>query len=172
MFITRNRRTLRRSGAAALAASAALVLGGCGDTAGPETGTDVKDIQEEGGAVGDDGGAGGGADGDDGGVFEDPQSFAGQEVTVSAEVSEIVGPNAFTIGADNAEPLLVVHDGSSAPTVDTPIQVTGTVMKSFALPDEEEFFDADFDDPLFVDYDGEPYVRAGAIDTTPPFEGE
>lgn len=153
MFITRNR-TLRRGGAAAVVASATLVLGGCGDTAGPETGTDVEDIQEEGAA------------GVDAEIFGDPQSFAGQQVTVSAEISEIIGPNAFTIADENAEPLLVVYDGRPSVNMDTPVQVTGTVIKTFALPEAEGFAGADFEDEPFVGYNGEPYIQASSLDTT------
>jgi hypothetical protein len=69
----------------------------------------------------------------------------GQEVTVSAEVSEIIGPNGFTIADEKAEELLVVHDGSARITVDTPIQVTGTVIKTFAIPGAEEFTGGDLE---------------------------
>jgi hypothetical protein len=159
MFIARSWRVLCRNGVAALVASAALVLGGCGGTAGPEQGTDVGDIQNDPAA----------------GVFEDfseVQQFVGQEVTVSAEVTEIIGPNGFTIAAENAEPLLVVYDGSAQITVDTPIQVTGTVFKTFILREAEEFAGADFDDTEFAEFDAEPYIQAAAIETDPEFGNE
>jgi hypothetical protein len=163
-MFTRNRRTLRRNGAAALAASAALVLGGCGGTAGPEQGTDVGDIQN------DQAGGGGVVNGDGGGLFEDfseVQSFVGQRVTVSAEVDEVIGPNAFTMADDSGEQLLVVYQGA-APNlaVNTPVQVTGTVKKAFDLPTAEEFAGADFNDVAFEDFNGEPYIQASNIDTT------
>ena len=153
MFITRNRRTLCRNGAAAVAASAALVLGGCGGTAGPETGTDVEDVQEEPAA----------------GVFEDfseAQNFAGQQVTVSAEVDEIIGPNAFTIADDAGEQLLVVSGGTRQLNRDTPVQVTGTVRRAFNLAEAEQFASGDFNDAAYTDFSGEPYIQASNIDTT------
>lgn len=160
MFITRHRRTLYRSAAAATMASAVLVLGGCGGTAGPETGVDVEDVQDE-------------PFEEDSFFFEgEIDSFVGQEVTLSAEVSEIIGPNGFTIAAENAEELLVVHDGNAQITVDTPVQVTGTVFKTFILREAEEFADADFADGAFIDFDGEPYIQATAIDTDPEFGNE
>jgi hypothetical protein len=165
MFITRNRRTLFRNGAAALAASAALVLGGCG-TAGPEQGTDVGDIQnDQAGGVADGGGNGG-----NGGAFidfGDAQSFVGQTVTVSAQVNEIIGPNAFTMADESGEQLLVVSATSVQNlAVDTPVQVTGTVKKAFNLPTAEQFAGADFNDAAFSQFGGEPYIQASNIDTT------
>jgi len=158
MFSTPNRRPLHRGLVAALAASAALIFGGC-STAGPETGADVEDIQEETG--GGNAAGGGGLN-----VFNDAQSFAGQQVTVSAEVSEIVSPNAFRVGAENAEALLVVHNGSTALNQNSPVKVTGTVKRSFALSEAESFAGADFDDSLFTEFEGEPYIQAQQIDTT------
>lgn len=162
MLITGHRRGLCRSGAAALMAAFALVLGGCGGsgTAGPERGADVADIQDE--PV------------DDDSIFfdGDVQSFVGQEVTLSAAVTEVIGPNAFTIAGENAQELLVVHDGDAQITVDTPIRVTGTVIKAFAIPDAEEFTEADLEDGPIADFDGEPYVQATAIDTDPDFSNE
>ncbi|MFN2497305.1 MAG: hypothetical protein ABR608_15610 [Pseudonocardiaceae bacterium] len=122
---------------------------------------DVEDIQEE------------GVDGvGDSGVFEDAESFAGQQVTVSAEVSEIISPNAFTIAGDEnigLGPLLVVvYDGSPQLTEETAVQVTGTVMRAFSVGEAEDFAGADFDDGLFGDFDSEAYIQASSVDTTVP----
>lgn len=152
----------RRGGAVALLAAAALVLGGCGGgTAGPETGADVADIQEE--------------PGDDRGhnlvdEFEAVESYAGQQVTVSAEVSEIVGPHAFTITGETGEPLLIVHDGSAEITLGTPVRVVGTVVQTFELVEAEDFAEADLNDESFSPYaDIEPYIQATVIETDPEF---
>lgn len=154
MFVARKRRTLCRGGAAAVTASAALVLGGCGDTAGPEAGTDVEDIQNDpdAGVLGD---------------FSQARSFAGQRVTVSAEVDQIVGPKAFTMADDAGEELLVVHR-ALAPNVavNTPVRVTGTVKKAFDIRAAEEFSRADFNDEAFGAFSAEPYIQASNIDTT------
>jgi outer membrane lipoprotein-sorting protein len=155
----RSRRpTLARSKAAALMATVAFVLVGCGGaTAGPETGADVEDIQDE--------------TTDESVPFHrDIETFVGQEVTVSAEVREIISPNAFTIADENAEPLLVVYDGSAQITVDTPIQVTGTVHRTFVPPAAEEF--ADFQRAPFANFNGEPCIEATTIETGVDFGNE
>lgn len=152
-MVTRNRRSLLRSSAAALTASAALVLGGCGGTAGPETGVDVEDIQNDLPT------AGGFED------FSGAQNFAGQQVTVSAEIDEIIGPNGFIIADDAGEPLLVIYDGTPQLTVDTPVKVTGTVKRAFAIYEAEEFASGGFNDTAFSDFNGEPYIQASNVDT-------
>lgn len=150
MFIARKRRTLSRSSAAVLMASAALVLSGCGDSAGPEAGTDVGD----------------------GGVYDDfsrIQSFEGQQVTTRADAVQIVAPNAFTIAHQSGKQLLVVHrEPAPNVAVSTPVQVTGTAKKAFDIAAAEQFAGVDFNDAEFVFYNGEPYIQASNIDTNAP----
>lgn len=144
MFIAPSRRTLCRSGAAALMASAALVLGGCGD---------AGDIQNDQVTGFDD--------------FAQVQSFVGQQATVTADVVQIIGPHAFAIAHRNGTQLLVVHR-EPAPnlTVNTPVRVTGTARPSFNVPAAQQFAGVDFKDDWFGAFDGEPYIVASNIDTT------
>ena len=147
--------TLCRSGVIVLMTSAALVLGGCGDTPGPEARIDVGEIQND--QAGD-------------GTYDDfarIQSFEGQQVTVTADVVQIVAPNAFTIADMRGEQRLVVHR-ELAPNVavNSPVQVTGTAKKTFDIAVAEQFAGADFDDLAFRPYFGEPYIQASNIDTT------
>lgn len=162
MFSTRNRRTWRRSGVAALMAAAALVLGGCGDdTAGGEAGADVEDIQRD-QAVGDAAG--------DARVFDDPQPFVGRQVTVSADVNRIISPHAFTIaGTENTalEPLLVLYNGNAQLTPDSVVQVTGTVKQGFRIAEAEGFVGTDLDDGLFTDFENDPYIQASSVSPIP-----
>ncbi|QNG55280.1 hypothetical protein H6H00_01205 [Pseudonocardia petroleophila] len=146
-----------------MAATSALLLTACGDTAGSEAGADVADIQQE-PVV------------DDAGVFDtpdyaDPMSFVGQTVTVSAEVNDLISTQAFTIagtlqtGAD--ELLIVGAEPAAAITEDSAVEVTGTVMERFDVPGAEAFAGTDLDDGLFTDYDGEPYIQAETIELLP-----
>jgi hypothetical protein len=161
----------RIAGSVAAAGVGLGVLAGCGnDTAGPETGASVEDIQED-NAVEEPADPTDPADPaeDEIGIDEVP-SFVGQTVTVSAEVNEIISDRAFTIaGTENtgAEPLLVIagQPGMQV-TQDSAVAVTGTVKQSFDLAAVESEYGFDYDDALFTDFDGEPYLVANSIDTT------
>lgn len=148
-----------------LIAVSALSLTACGsDTAGAETGTDVEDIQEE-PAV---------AEPYDGvydtAFYEGVESYDGEEVTVSADINEIISPTSFTIaGTDDTtvEPLLIVHDGTLQELApDLTVAVTGTVHRTFDLPTVEDEIGLDFDDALFEEWEAEPYIEASKIDTS------
>ncbi len=147
MFTARNRRTLFRSGAAALITSAALVLGGCG--------TDVGDMQND--PCGD-------------GIYDDfarIQSFEGQQVKVTADVVQIVGPNAFTIADYRGTQLLVVHrEAAPNVAVNCLVQVTGTANKAFQVAAAEQLARVDLDDASFGAFTGDPYILASNIDAT------
>ena len=147
--------TLCRSGAIVLMTSAALVLGGCGDTAGPAAGTDVGEMQnaQRGDGIYDD--------------FSRIQSFEGQQVTVSADVVQIIGPNAFAIADYSGTQLLVVHrEAAPNVAVNCLVQVTGTAEKAFHVAAAERLAGVDFDDAWFGAFTGEPYILASNVDTT------
>lgn len=151
------------------------VLAGCGnDSAGPETGASVQDVQEQPAEQPLDGQPG--ADAPAGGEVgvDDARSFVGQTVTVSADVAEVISPQAFTLAGAN-EPLLVITkqpDQVVAP--DSAVAVTGMVRQAFDIAQVESEFGFDADDALFTEFDGEPYIVANSIDPTvaEPAEGE
>lgn len=168
---TRDHRTARML-ATGLFAVAGLGLAGCG-TEGSETGTDVEDVTDgevlESSPPAEDAPAEGAEDGiaAEGYVGPYDQDFSdrsttyvGQEVTLSAEVSETVSPEAFTI-AGAVDPLLIV-ESQELPAVDTGqvVEVTGTVQDDFAVTDVEEDLGTELEDELFSDYEGRPYVMA------------
>lgn len=160
MFITRHRRTLLRAGVTTVAVASALVLGGCGgDTVGPETGADVEDLQTD----------------PDPGAFDDfaeVGTFVGETVTVSAKVSEVLGPNAFTIADQSGETVLVVYDGTPQNlTVESAVKVTGLVAETFAVGEAEQFAGAEFEDELFTEFNTDPYIQASSITVTPSLQG-
>ena len=173
--------------------AAAIGMGGlaaCGDSAGPEAGEvtteDLQHIEDDLGALEDRVGVleGGMADGeapvdpvleDESGLFEDAQALIGQEVTVSAGVSEVMTTtdvgSAFRIGDDSGEPIAVLT--ASPPQqldVDDAVRVTGTVVKvqrdtfeqDFGIAADELFDDAD---AFFSDFEGEVAVAADRVET-------
>jgi hypothetical protein len=150
---------------AAVLALSGLGLTACGDdTAGNEAGADVQDVTEDDVAVGP-------YDGPyDTAFYGDLDSYVGEEVTVSADVNEILSPTSFTIaGTDDTtvEPLLVV--GATEVTgleSDLTVSVTGTVQEGFDVAAVEDDLGADLDDELYTEWDGEHYLVAKSVDTS------
>lgn len=128
-------------------------LAGCDtNTAGPETGTDVEEVQPD--AFRDT-------------VEEAEQAEDGESVTVSAELNEIISPSSFTIaGTDetSVEPLLVVHD-QQLPQIQPgdAVQVTGTVYRNIQLPRLEETAGLDLDDAMHEEWEGKTSIVATEI---------
>ncbi|SDN76047.1 hypothetical protein [Geodermatophilus sp. DSM 45219] len=160
-----------RTAAVAVAAVSTLGLSACGgDTAGTEAGADVEDVVEE------EPPADGPYDGVyDSAFYDEVDSYAGEEVTLSADVDEVITPEAFTIaGTDDTsvEALLVVGaTGDTELAPETTVGVTGTVMESFVLTDVEEDLGVDLDDALFAEWEQEPYVVAESVAVLENAEG-
>ncbi|MHA7284300.1 hypothetical protein [Arthrobacter sp. TMS2-4] len=162
---------IKKAAALAIAPAAVLSVAACSDTAGSEQGADVEDVNEaepseEDEQVG---------EGDDAYIgsydqswFDDRDSYIGEEVTLSADVNEVIDPTAFTIaGTDDTtvDELLIVHP-EDLPEVSTEatVVVTGTVKEGFYVVTVEDELGVDLDDALYEDWDGEPYVHATEID--------
>lgn len=161
---------MKKAAALAIAPAAIFSVAACSDTAGSEEGASVEDVNEaaEEEVVEDDA-AEGPYDGPyDAGFYEDRESYVGEEVTLSADVNEVIDPTAFTIaGTDDTtvDELLVVHpENLSEVSPDLTVAVTGTVMEGFDLVTVEDELGVDLDDELYEDWDGEPYLSATTID--------
>lgn len=162
---TRDRRTARML-AAGVAAVAGIGLSGCG-TEGSEAGTDVEDVTdgevvESSAAATEDAGAMAMAyEGDyNQDFYDEVTTYTGQQVTLSAEVSETISPDAFAI-AGAADPLLIVESQEIPPLDDGQVvQVTGTVQEGFDVVSVEEELGVDLEDEAFTDFEGEPYIMA------------
>ncbi|HET7303856.1 MAG TPA: hypothetical protein VFJ12_04800 [Segeticoccus sp.] len=154
-------RTIRASAAGAAAAVMLLGVSACGDsTSGAELGTTVQEVQHE--------DADAAYDGDyDAAFYREMGSYAGQEVTLSADVNRIVSDHAFTLAGGDVEELLVVSaDRTAQLQPDSPVKVTGTVHTAFDLPAVEDQVGADLDDQSFDEWGQEPYVEATDIDSS------
>jgi hypothetical protein len=165
-----------RTRIAALLGLATLGLAGCG-TSGPETGTDVEDVQD---AADDPLGAeaprsatpsvpGGPYEGlYDQKFVDELDSLEGHTVTVSADVNEVVAPEAFTIAGTEdttVEELLVIYDGDLADLEPgKPVRVTGIVHTVLDLPFVEDDLGADLDDAAYAAWDQEPCIMATDVD--------
>ena len=134
----------RRSGRLAVLAAVALVpvLAACGEDEVPaDTGAVEEPAQDE---------------------LE--ELALGETVTVNGEVSEVIGPNAFTVGGEEIgdNPILVV--GAQVPALEegAEVQVAGTVVE-FQVLGYEEDLDLDLVDNEFEDFDGDPAVQATSV---------
>jgi len=162
-----HRHPIARLTATALLATCSAGLAGCSETE-PEEGVSVGDVQA--------GGEGGPTlekdeeyDGSYDADFEESVvSYAGQTVTVSAEVGRVLDDHAFTIVGpeDEVEPLVVVHQGDVPEIEDgTEVSVTGLVHKDFDVPGVEDQLQTDMDDAVLEDFEKEPYIEAVTVES-------
>lgn len=134
----------RRSGRLAVVAAVALVpvLAACGEDEVPaDTGAVEEPAQDE---------------------LE--ELALGETVTVNGEVSEVIGPNAFTVGGEEIgdNPILVV--GAQVPALEegAEVEAAGTVVE-FQVLGYEEDLDLDLVDNEFEDFDGDPAIQATSV---------
>lgn len=108
----------------------AALAGACGEeSAGPQEGTEVEHLTGE-------------EFGGEPGVLDTPAEFLGKQVTVSGDVSAILGPSSFRIAGDDfgGESLLVFSAGDRPELDDDDVvRVTGTVREISLKTFEEDF---------------------------------
>ncbi|SFF47257.1 hypothetical protein [Blastococcus tunisiensis] len=177
------RSTSRRAGRAVTALAAAVLgmggLAACSDdSAGPEAGgvsaedlqrfeDELAGLEERVGTIETEMGVdGGGLGAEDTAFWDDTQSYVGQEVTVSGEVSEMVTTtdvgSAFRIAGESGDPIAVVN--ASAPAemdANDVVQVSGTVVQVQRDTFEEDFGVAA--DELFEDADAWFEAEEGSL---------
>lgn len=164
----RNSQSMRLM-AAGIFTVAGLGLAGC-NTAGPEQGTDVEDISE--GDIAESSPAAeetvaepmpGFAGPYDQTFRDEADAYVGQEVTVSAEVTETLSDDTFVIAgaAGTAVDPLLILEMEEIPPLDEGqvVELTGTVQKGFEVVAAEEKLGIDLEDELYADYEGEPYLE-------------
>lgn len=102
-------------------------------------------------------------------VSDDLSSRAGEEITVTAEVEDVVTDQVFTINSldgNDLEPIVVTNvDGDQVVDAGTPVRVTGLVAETFILTDVEETVGVQLDDELLADFENRPYLEATHVDT-------
>lgn len=183
----------------ALPISAALLLGACSDddSAGPDAGVTVSDLEdmetrlgemenrvgvlEEDMAAFGDAEVGVGED-EEGALGEEEQEqpdLVGQTVTVSGEVTSVIAPTGFTISGEqdaeladpNTSGVLVVSAQEFGVTEGDVVQIVGEVAL-FRIADIESDLGIDLDDELFEEFEGQPALIASSVDMTVPEEDE
>jgi len=169
-----HRQRVRRAVASAvLALVAKLGSTACGDadSAGPDEGTTLEDLNEEGAEdrgdldpLDDDASeediASAPNEDDSTAFFDDREGFLGEPVTVSAEIVEVLSPRAFVIGRGDQATLVTRPDAEGVTLLPGYVaQVTGHVG-TFVLTDVESQLDQDLDDEVFDLFQDGPYIAA------------
>lgn len=104
----------------------------------------------------------------EGQIFDDPDEFLDQQVTVSGDVTEVVNePYAFLLAAEGTqEPsILVVSAGDTEVQPGDNVTVSGTA-REFSLTSVEADFGFDLPDEQFTEHEGDTFVRAEQVSTT------
>ena len=179
---------LKKAAAITVLPFAALAFTGCGgeDTAGPEESVAADDVAQpedtevEGEGAAEEGVGAEGAEGAEGelaydGVYDqafvdESTSLVGQEVTVSAEVNELISDNAFTIAGTedtDVQPILVVQS-SGNPEIQQglAVAVTGTVRDAFVVTDVESELGIELEDEAYAEWENQRYIVANSVDTS------
>ena len=188
MTATKTFRNTTRSKLAAGSVIAMLALGTAAcdsDSAGPEGGVTTEDLQalteqvgaleERVGVLENELGAAAEADAQAGAGEQQQQDIIGQEVTISAEVSELITSNdsgtAFRIGDANGPSVAVLAGSATAPQLQSNdvVQISGTVKLINRDSFEQDFGVAEgdlFDDPdaFFTEFEGQPGITADSVE--------
>lgn len=102
-------------------------------------------------------------------VSDDLAARAGEEVTVTAQVDDVVTDQVFTVTSLDGitlEPIVVVGaETEEVVEADTAIRVTGVVADTFVLTDVEDTVGIQLDDEILGDFEDRPYLEATHIET-------
>lgn len=165
MYPLRSRRRTQDGAVLALALTT-LAVTACGDAGPtrPDAGEDVPDIRGEQnftdpytGEYDED-------------FAEDLEAYDGLEVTLEAEVAEVLSPRTFVITApDQADvpPLLVVHPEDLDLAPGETVIVAATPDVELDLQEGEEAAGTDLDDQAYEQWMDEPYLIASNVEKTP-----
>lgn len=141
----------------------AVGLTACGDSAGPEQGTSLEELQPNGAPAAP-------GDADEGDVAEAPNddterflpdqaSYLGQRVTVSGRIVQVFAPHAFVIGEGGLATLVTRQETDLELQPGTVAQATG-VVGTFVIVDVEKQLATDLDDEDFTEFEGAPHIAA------------
>lgn len=101
---------------------------------------------------------------------EDVDVYAGTEVTVSAQVEDVLSPNSFTIvGPDDTsvEPLLVVvADEVAGLEPGLPVTVAATAALEFDLAEVEGQLGVDLEDEQYGEWEDQPFLLATIVEAS------
>lgn len=158
-------RVTRTGGAAVLAA---VLLSGCGDDPEPVPEEDrpavgVPGVEDTTGPPGEPETPDEVAVDD---LVADVEELAGDDVTVTGSVEELLTEQAFTLSVTEgaATPLLVIADDTAALESGAEVTVVGAFEDDFRVPDVESFLATDLDESVLGGLEGQPYIAAEDVE--------
>jgi len=182
----RNWNVRSATGAAVLLPALALGTAACEQqSAGPDVGADIQDIttqlgelEERVGTLEEDMAAAGDANTDlaatdslGSELYENPERYVGQQVTVSGQITEMLEPGSFVLSGDDVlgDGLLVVESSGGRDRFQdgAVVQVTGMVREGFTVADAEAAVGVDLDNSLYGDYADQHYITAQSVSEAP-----
>ena len=100
----------------------------------------------------------------------DVQAYVGRDVTLEAAVERILSPIAFTVtgpGGEEVEPILVISR-HELPDLQPgqEVVIAAVPNEGFELSTLEEELDVELPDEPYEEWEGEPYLRGDAVDTS------
>lgn len=155
----------RRIVVAVLGAVLAAGSAACGNSAGPEQGTTLEDLQAEGAPAagrGDEEDVAAAPNDDTDRFLPDQASYLGQRVTVSGRIVEVLHPQAFVIGKGDLATLVTRPTTGLTLQPGTVAQVTGTVGR-FVLIDVEEDLGVDLTAADVTEFEQALYIAADDV---------
>ncbi|ELS50860.1 hypothetical protein STVIR_8168 [Streptomyces viridochromogenes Tue57] len=101
--------------------------------------------------------------------WRDVDRWVGEEVTLSADVNEVLNQHSFTLAGtpeSDVDELLVVSAATTNVEEGETVQVTGTVKAGFNAEAVKKDLGVNWNDPLYKDWVDEHYIVASSVDTT------
>lgn len=100
----------------------------------------------------------------------DLESYVGETVTISADVTEVITPASFTVtgpGDGEAQPLLVIAQHGAVVEINAgvTVDVTGLMRRGLDPQAVEEELDVELDNEELENWRSEPYIQATEIET-------
>lgn len=153
------------AGAAALSL-AVLSLGGLAGCAGMGEDESPVDFGEQEATLGEERLS---YDGDYSNDFvRDLNDFADQEVALTGEVHRVVSSDAFTLGGESVDELLVINAQRTDVRKGDEVRVVGKLHRGLDRQAVESDLGRSLDAVALARWDAEPYLKAERVDTSPP----
>lgn len=96
--------------------------------------------------------------------YDQRADYVGQEVTLSAEVEDVISDDGLTIDSTGTDSMMVLYDMDLVDVEEGQlVEVTGTVQEAFDPTILDDQAEEDFTDDFYQDYEAQPYIEATEV---------